>query len=263
MIRKAIKEELGLNSRQVSCRQDNCTMSRSVSVVVKVPVALSKVEEIAKRWKEVRRCEISKDILGGGNCFINVRFERGALDELFDAEAIGAMQEGDSFSEDGVTLRKGEGDIFHLIHDDNPEKEMWCDSSTGQWAGHRWAMERLEALAAPKTTDPEEDTTTEESELFEQIETEQGTATFVDLKKLMGRKLAMWDENFEHGNSCILCARKTSKMGTVIMDPTNGGLLAVKPLGTVSVLDINAHELGMTCMRRANKILKAHGLELQ
>ena len=100
--------------------------------------------------------------------------------------------------------------------------------------------------------------------MFEQIETEEGIATFVDLEKLMGRELAMdTHDDFEHGNSCILCARKTEKTGSVIMDPANGGLLAVKPLGTVSVLQDNAHELGMTCMRRANKILAAHGLELQ
>ena len=146
MIRKAIKEELGLNSRQVSCRQRNCNLSRSVSVVVKAPVALSKVEEIANRWKSVRRCEFSGDILGGGNCFINVSFEKGVLDQLFCEGAILTMEPGESFSQDGVTLQKGDGTEFHLFHDEDPTFAKVIDSRDRN-PGKVWALARLENLA--------------------------------------------------------------------------------------------------------------------
>ena len=95
--------------------------------------------------------------------------------------------------------------------------------------------------------------------LFEEIKTEEGAATFVDLEVLMDRELAWW--NLEGG--CVLCGRKTERQGVVIMDPYNGGQLAVKKKGTPRVLQQNAVELGMTCMKRVNKALEEYGYELQ
>lgn len=98
--------------------------------------------------------------------------------------------------------------------------------------------------------------------MFEEIKVPgEGVATFVDLEVLMDRELAWWHEDYEEG--CMLCGRKTERQGVVIMDPANGGQLAVKKKGTPRVLEQNAFELGMTCMKRVNKALEEFGYELQ
>ena len=103
----------------------------------------------------------------------------------------------------------------------------------------------------------------EDSKLFKVIETEEKPALFVDLFRLLGKELAMWTRDDFGPGRCLLCNRRTEKLGTVIMDPANAGMLAVKKKGSKSLLEQNAHELGVTCMRRANKALAQYGLELQ
>ena len=89
-IRNRLKAELGLNSRQVSVRSSR---GSAIHVTIKVPVAKSPIEAIAKGAECVRRCEFSGDILSGGNTFVFVEYEEGVLDGFFDENAIKALKE--------------------------------------------------------------------------------------------------------------------------------------------------------------------------
>lgn len=91
-IRKRIKDELGLNNRQVSVRGERCTYSWAIRVTIKVPVAKSKIEAIAKSAESIRRCEYSGEILSGGNTYVSVEYGEGVLDSFFDEEALKALE---------------------------------------------------------------------------------------------------------------------------------------------------------------------------
>lgn len=76
-IRKRLKAELGLTSRDVSVRADNFSMGSAVRLRVKVAGCnLERIEEIARDVAErIRRCEISGDILSGGNRYVSVSLD--------------------------------------------------------------------------------------------------------------------------------------------------------------------------------------------
>lgn len=81
-IRKALKAELGLTSRQVSVRSERYSMGSSIDVYIKEPlVSKEKVQEIADRERKVRYCEASGEVLSGGNRFVDVQY---SLDHLFE-----------------------------------------------------------------------------------------------------------------------------------------------------------------------------------
>lgn len=86
LVRKALKDELGLNARQVSVRSPHWG---SIYVTIKTADAsFAKVEEIAKRVEHVRRCEYSGDILCGGNTFVNVEFDDAVVEKAAENPAI-------------------------------------------------------------------------------------------------------------------------------------------------------------------------------
>lgn len=75
-IRAALKSELGLTSKHVSVRSRPCTYSTAVDVRIKSEsVSRRKVEDVARRFRNISRCEISNEILGGGNTFVSVEHE--------------------------------------------------------------------------------------------------------------------------------------------------------------------------------------------
>lgn len=75
-IRAALKSGHGWNSRKVSVKSDSYSMGSSITVTI-LAAGISKavVAEIANRHDHVRRCEVSGDILGGGNRYVTVRFD--------------------------------------------------------------------------------------------------------------------------------------------------------------------------------------------
>lgn len=77
-IRTELRAELGVTARQVSV----CSDHGSLSLVIKAPgIKLKAVEEIANRQQRVRRCEITGDILQGGNTFVSVTFDWKLLED--------------------------------------------------------------------------------------------------------------------------------------------------------------------------------------
>lgn len=71
-LRAALKK-MGYSSRQVSVRTEFFSGGSSINVKVKAPeVDFKAVEDLADTYKRVHRCEITGDILSGGNCYVEV-----------------------------------------------------------------------------------------------------------------------------------------------------------------------------------------------
>jgi len=69
-IRKELKEKLGYTSRQISVR----SYGSSVDVVIKEEsIDKEAVEKIAYPFEEVDRCEVTGEVLAGGNTFVFVK----------------------------------------------------------------------------------------------------------------------------------------------------------------------------------------------
>jgi hypothetical protein len=84
IIRTAIKNKLGLTSRDVSVKARSGGTSSSVTVSLKTTKALSsmtKIKDLSKDSESYER-DASGDILGGGNTFIFTSIDRKLEDEL-------------------------------------------------------------------------------------------------------------------------------------------------------------------------------------
>jgi len=81
-IRNELKT-LGYGRKQVSVRSRPVTYSSAIDVTVKaLGVDIEKVEEIANKAKSVRYCEVSGEVLMGGNTYVSVQYAH-ELDEAF------------------------------------------------------------------------------------------------------------------------------------------------------------------------------------
>lgn len=83
-IRKQIKAQLGLNSRQVSVRKDG----GSISITIKVPVSKKLVKAIAQGYQTIHRCQVSHEILGGGNTFVFVSYDSALVASIADTDEV-------------------------------------------------------------------------------------------------------------------------------------------------------------------------------
>ena len=78
-IRTALKAK-GWSSRKVSVRANYFSMGSEIIVTIKdASVPMSVVKEIAKAAEKIDRCEITGEILGGGNLYVDVNYTRKAL----------------------------------------------------------------------------------------------------------------------------------------------------------------------------------------
>ena len=146
-IRKVLKEELGLNARKVSVTTSLGATSEAINVTVKVPIPLDAVEKCCGKFEQIDRCEATREILGGGNTYVFVRYGEGVLEQLYDRAVIEAMEPGDELTEDGVILHKMEGRKYTIINAADPA----CGKVVDPWnqnVGAMWVRERLGATHA-------------------------------------------------------------------------------------------------------------------
>ena len=82
-LRSLLKRQHGWTGRQVSVRTDNYSMGSTLRVEIKDPsVPLPLVERLAEEHESVRRCEITHDILSGGNRYVSVSYSSEARQAL-------------------------------------------------------------------------------------------------------------------------------------------------------------------------------------
>ena len=71
-LRKEFKER-GWNSRKVGVRSRSFSLSGEIVVTIKDPVVpYHEVKKLSTAYERIHRCEISHEILGGGNTFVDV-----------------------------------------------------------------------------------------------------------------------------------------------------------------------------------------------
>jgi hypothetical protein len=91
-IRQTLKKSHGWTSRQVSIRAEYFSMGSSIDVIVKDPaIPLPAVKAVAEDAESIRRCEISGEILGGGNRYVSVRYSHEAQ-QTIGARYLEAVQ---------------------------------------------------------------------------------------------------------------------------------------------------------------------------
>jgi hypothetical protein len=91
-IRATLKREHGWSSRQVSIRAEYFSMGSSIDVTVKDPtIPLPTVKRVAEGAESIRRCEVSGEILSGGNRYVSVRYSHEAQAEI-GARYVAAVQ---------------------------------------------------------------------------------------------------------------------------------------------------------------------------
>ena len=79
-IRKELKKQLGITSRQVSIRSRKSGHDEAIDIKIKdLTVNKMKVKEIAERYEYIRRCEYSGETLLGGNTYIFVELDYDVL----------------------------------------------------------------------------------------------------------------------------------------------------------------------------------------
>lgn len=80
---KAALKAAGWTARQVSVRKNYFSLGSSIDVTIRdAAVPLSQVKAIAEDFERIHRCEITGEILGGGNRYLSVRYSDDARKQL-------------------------------------------------------------------------------------------------------------------------------------------------------------------------------------
>ena len=90
-VRTALKAK-GLNARAVSVRKEYFSLGSSIEITIRDPsVSLRDVKSIAASAERIHRCEITGEILGGGNRYVSVRYSDEAR-KVLEAKHIDVLQ---------------------------------------------------------------------------------------------------------------------------------------------------------------------------
>ena len=135
-IRAALKMR-GITSRQVSVRSDLYSLGSTIRVTIKdAAVSFDVVKEIAQGHQRVSRCEITGEILGGGNRYVTVDYADGAID-VFAEEVRAAIEAQGEYRRPDAAIR--------------PSCERgYYDVRAGDWEGQCWGVEHAARQVAKK-----------------------------------------------------------------------------------------------------------------
>ncbi len=82
-LRQALKARYGWTSRDVSIRADYYSMGSAIRIKIKnADVDLAAVKSMAESHENISRCEITGEILNGGNRYVTVGYSSEASDVL-------------------------------------------------------------------------------------------------------------------------------------------------------------------------------------
>jgi hypothetical protein len=77
-LRAALKQA-GFNARRISVRHDHSTLRATIR---DASVSLTKVQQIAGAFESIWRCEATGEILLGGNCYVDVKYDDKVIEPL-------------------------------------------------------------------------------------------------------------------------------------------------------------------------------------
>lgn len=128
-IRQILKRKHGWNSRQVSVRAEYYSMGSSIEVEIKdAAVPLPTVKALAEKAEHVRRCEVSGEILGGGNRYVSVRYSHDAQTIHGRRYADAVQRASDAVAPGSSSLQPIEGTPFMVGRPSSGRLTLWEDS---------------------------------------------------------------------------------------------------------------------------------------
>lgn len=136
-IRSALKAKHGWTSRDVSVVSESYSGGTSIRIRIKRPgISKAAVEAIAFPEKHIRYCEVTGDILSGGNRFVFVDYTAEALTGL-GAPYVEAVKAAIAATEVGSNgLAPVAGTPYHVGRPDEYTVTLWDGSFRGRfWAG--------------------------------------------------------------------------------------------------------------------------------
>ena len=131
-IRKRIKSELGYGPKQVSVRCSNYSMGSSVKVTIKAGgLDCAKIRSIALLAEHIDRCQVTGEILSGGNRYVHCRLDWELVAALADKLQPGiekALKD----------LEPGAGYLCQDSQYPGTAAEVWSCTSSGKPRVARW-----------------------------------------------------------------------------------------------------------------------------
>ena len=128
-IRTTLKREHGWTGRQVSIRAEYFSLGSSIEITVKDPaVPLPVVKAAAQGAEHVRRCEVTGEILGGGNRYVSVRYSHEALQIIGRRYADAVQRAVNQVEPESNRLMKVEGTPFLIGRPHAYRITLWEDS---------------------------------------------------------------------------------------------------------------------------------------
>ncbi len=94
LLKSEIVSKTNLKAREISVTGSNCGYSSAINIEVKNErFPLSVVEKIANQYESIDRCEITHEILEGGNLYVDVSYKWDLeISEEFEAEILKVIQ---------------------------------------------------------------------------------------------------------------------------------------------------------------------------
>lgn len=75
-----LRKELGLKPKDISIRIENCGYSESIRVEIKnLLISKSDIENKLAKYRDVGRCEVTGEILQGGNTYVTVNYNSDSM----------------------------------------------------------------------------------------------------------------------------------------------------------------------------------------
>lgn len=148
-IRSTLKQTHGWTSRQISVRSEYFSMGSSIDVIVKDPaIPLPVVKAVAEGAESIRRCEISGEILGGGNRYVSVRYSHEAQAAI-GARYLDAVQRAVDAVAPGSSRLEPIGETGFLVGRPNAWLlTLWGPDSAGCLGQHNGAQSIAETVGA-------------------------------------------------------------------------------------------------------------------
>ena len=148
-IRSTLKKAHGWSSRQVSVRSEYFSMGSSIDVIVKDPaIPLPVVKAVAEQAESIRRCEVSGEILSGGNRYVSVRYSHEAQ-QTIGARYIEAVQKAVEAVTPASSRLEPIGDTGFLVGRPNAWLlTLWGPDSAGCLGQHNGPQSLAETIGA-------------------------------------------------------------------------------------------------------------------
>ena len=132
VIRDTLKRDHGWTSRQVSVRAEYFSLGSSITVIVKDPaIPLPVIKAIAEQAERIRRDGFG-EILGGGNRYVSVSYNRETLAIMGRRYADAVQRAVQTVAIGSPSLATIEGTPFFVGRPDDYRFTLWEDSYLNQ-----------------------------------------------------------------------------------------------------------------------------------